>query len=128
MTGFVFTNPETSSLYRDYNVQNAFEAAIRRANAMLAYSAKASGSKSAPSIEDLHFHDGRRAFASRLAQRGVSLQTIADLLGHSAMYVTLRYAWLQPENLRAAVAVLSKSAKILPSDVSPDSVAAGARG
>lgn len=62
-------------------------------------------------VKDLHFHDLRRTFASRLAERGVSLQTIADLLGHGATYVTERYAHLRPETLREAVALLSLGQK-----------------
>lgn len=38
----------------------------------------------------------------------IPVGTIAELLGHSAAYVTERYAYLQPDNLRAAVALLSK--------------------
>lgn len=105
---FVFTNPATGKPHHDHGVENAWKRALRQANAALAHAAEVVGTKDAPRIEDLHLHDLRRTFASRLAQKGVSLQTIADLLGHSAVYVTMRYAYLQPENLRAAVALLSK--------------------
>ena len=67
------------------------------------------GTVAALGIKDLHFHDLRRSFASKLAELGVSLQTIADLLGHGATYVTERYAWLKPDTLREAVALLSPS-------------------
>jgi integrase len=64
----------------------------------------------AAELRDLHFHDLRRTFASRLAKRGVSLQTIADLLGHSSVYVTTRYSWLAPDTLKEAVDKLSQPA------------------
>ena len=61
-------------------------------------------------LKDLHFHDLRRTFASRLAQRGVSLQAIAKLLGHGATYVTERYAHLSCDDLREAVNRLMRPA------------------
>jgi integrase len=33
-------------------------------------------------IRDFHWHDLRHAFATRLRQKGVVLEDIADLLGH----------------------------------------------
>jgi integrase len=115
---FVLVDQEKEKPYPEHRIQAAYARAIRDANIANQAAAMAAGTKVAVVIEDLIFHDLRRTFASRLAQRGVSLQTIAELLGHSAMYVTLRYAWLQPENLRAAVAVLSSGgvAKNLPSE------------
>lgn len=54
-------------------------------------------------LEDFRFHDCRHHFASRLAQAGVDLYTIKELLGHAEIAMTERYAHLAPENLRAAV-------------------------
>lgn len=42
--------------------------------------------------EDLRFHDLRHIYASRLASSGESLVTIKELLGHSSLIVTSRYA------------------------------------
>lgn len=89
-SAYVFVDPATSKAVDRHKVEDHFARALRRAD-----------------VEDLHFHDLRRTFASRLAERGVSLQTIADLLGHSAVYVTLRYAFLKPDTLRDAVDKLS---------------------
>lgn len=48
--------------------------------------------RSAIRREDLRFHDLRHIYASRLASSGESLVTIKDLLGHSSLIVTSRYA------------------------------------
>ncbi len=87
---WLFPDPETGEPWKEWQVAGAFAKAVEAAG-----------------IRDLHFHDLRRTFASKLAELGVSLQTIAELLGHGATYVTERYAWLKPDTLRDAVALLS---------------------
>ena len=39
-------------------------------------------------------HDLRHTFASRLVQRGINIQAVSNLLGHSSLTVTTRYASL----------------------------------
>jgi integrase len=51
-------------------------------------------------------HAIRHTFASRLVCKGVGLYTVKELLGHSTITVTERYAHLDPAKLQAAVAVL----------------------
>jgi site-specific recombinase XerD len=46
----------------------------------------------------------RRRYLSRLVQHGVSLNTVRDLLGHSTVGMSLRYAHLAPDQRREAVA------------------------
>ena len=90
----LFVLPPTSDRPNTMHIQGRFERVVERVGIM-----------------DLHWHDLRRTFASRLANLGVSLQTIAKLLGHSATYVTERYSWMQPETLQDAVNLLSKGQK-----------------
>jgi integrase len=59
-------------------------------------------------IFDASFHTLRHTFGSRLAQAGIPLNTIRELLGHGSMGVTLRYAHLAASDLRGAVAILGK--------------------
>lgn len=57
-------------------------------------------------IEDFKIHDMRHTCASWLVTSGAPLAEIRDLLGHSTIMMSERYAHLAPENLRATVARL----------------------
>ena len=87
---WVFAHPDGS---RIGDIKNAFASACHRAG-----------------IHDFRMHDLRRACAARLVSGGVSLIEVRDLLGHSSVTMTERYAHLAPENLQRAAKVLEGTA------------------
>ena len=68
------------------SIRTAFENALKRAG-----------------IKDFHFHDLRHTFASRLVQKGADLYVVKELLNHSDITTTQRYAHLRLDNLKKAV-------------------------
>lgn len=76
---------------RFYQVRRSFVSACRRAG-----------------IEAFRFHDLRHTFASQLVMNGVGLKAVQELLGHSDLKMTMRYAHLSQAHLKDAVAVLNK--------------------
>lgn len=70
----------------------------------------------------LDFHSTRHSFGSWLAQEGVSLYEISELMGHQDISQTRRYAKLLPETKRRAVeslaraAAAGRSAEVIPLD------------
>ena len=53
------------------------------------------------------WHTLRHTFASHLAMKGVPLRTVQELLGHSTITMTMRYAHVTASNLRAAIDMLN---------------------
>lgn len=85
-TGLVFSNKDGT---RFNNVKKIWGTLLEKAN-----------------IKKFRWHDMRHHFASRLVMLGVDLNTVRELLGHSDIKMTLRYAHLAPEHKAKAVAKL----------------------
>jgi integrase len=86
----VTLNPKASGrVFRTKSVRKAYENAVTNAQ-----------------LDDVNFHALRHTFASWAVMRGVSLKELQELLGHSSLAMTMRYAHLAPERLRSAVARL----------------------
>jgi site-specific recombinase XerD len=54
-------------------------------------------------IQDFTWYCLRHSFASRLVMAGVDLRTVAELMGHETIQMTMRYAHLAPAHRLAAV-------------------------
>lgn len=53
-------------------------------------------------VENVHPHRFRRTFATRLASRGMDIQEIQTLLGHSNINTTMKYVCVDSENVKAS--------------------------
>ena len=58
-------------------------------------------------LRRISWHVLRHTFASHLAMRGVPLNTVQALLGHSTIVMTMRYAHVAPSTMRAAIELLN---------------------
>ena len=57
-------------------------------------------------LRSVGWHVLRHSFASQLASKGVPLQAVQELLGHSTITMTMRYAHLMPSSKQDAVSLL----------------------
>lgn len=84
-------------------------------------------------IEPIRWHALRRVFAAILQDQGVPLPHIRDLLSHSQIQVTERYAYVMPESLKDAMSAVDGglsgvSLGVLESEFGYDSGATASRG
>jgi integrase len=77
-TGAVFSLPETASWIRRYVIRYSW-------------------------VKDFHVHRLRHTFACRFLERGGSVETLQQVLGHSTVKLTERYGRLRPEVVAAEV-------------------------
>ena len=68
---------------------------------------------------NLHWHDLRHEYASRLVERGVPLAQVRDLLGHASILTTERYDNQRLEALQAAVGRLEAGKEFDPPPLTP---------
>ncbi len=61
------------------------------------------GLRKLANLPNFRFHDCRHHYASQLATDGFSLYEIKEILGHSDIKITERYAKFMPGNLAAKV-------------------------
>lgn len=85
---YVFYNPETGDQFKDLWL--GLKKACRKAE-----------------IEGVTWHTFRHTFASRLTRHGADLVTVKELLGHSDVSVTMRYAHTNHDTKKRAVKLLS---------------------
>lgn len=90
--GHVFLNTEGSPVR---SARDWFEPAVEKAG-----------------LKDYTWHCNRHTFASRLVMAGVDIRTVAQLMGHSTIQMSMRYAHLAPEHTQAAVDRLVSSAEV----------------
>lgn len=86
---FVFLLRQPKMTYRrrpNQYFRESFEAAVKRAR-----------------IEDFHMHDLRHTAASYMIMNGVDLRTVADILGHKTISMTMRYTHLLDDHKLKAV-------------------------
>jgi integrase len=87
----VFLNARGTAYKSGNTVSSAFAAAAKTAG-----------------LTNLRFHDLRHDFASRLRRHNVGLDVIAQLLGHSSLAMTMRYAHIDDPTMRNAIDALAK--------------------
>lgn len=63
----------------------------------------------AAGVKEYTWHCNQHTFASRLVMAGVGLRTVAQLMGHKTIQMTMRYAHLAPDHQQNAVERLVKS-------------------
>lgn len=94
--GPVFVNAVTPGRYRGlprHTARNWFEQCVERAG-----------------VAQFTWHCLRHTFASRLVMAGVDIRTVAELLGHRTLAMTMRYAHLTPAHQADAVERLATAA------------------
>lgn len=72
------------------SLKNGFKAALKRAG-----------------IEDFRFHDLRHTFANHFVMRGGDLKALQEILGHTTLTMTMKYAHLAQGHKQEAINLLN---------------------
>lgn len=94
---FVFPNPATAKPF--VNIFHAWDHA-----------------RHAAGLTDVRLHDLRHSFASALVNTGMSIYDVKELLGHSSITTTQRYAHLSPDRLLRATEAVAGHFQVLSAD------------
>lgn len=89
---YVFINPQTKEPYID--LKKSFHTVLDKAG-----------------IKDFRFHDLRHTVATRLVEKGIDITVVQEILGHSKITTTQRYAHPVPQRKLDAIEVLNSYAK-----------------
>lgn len=92
LRAFVFSKSD-GSMFKDSETRRPLERACRRAG-----------------LPEVGWHVLRHSFASQLVMAGATLKAVSELLGHTTIQMTMRYAHLSPEARREAVKLLDSAA------------------
>ena len=60
------------------------------------------GLEAVSGVENVHPHRFRRTLATNLINRGMPIQEVARVLGHDKLDTTMRYVYLDDNNIREA--------------------------
>ena len=85
---YIFVNPRTHKPYKD--IKKSWDKVRKDAN-----------------IADIRFHDLRHTVATRMVAKGIDLLVVKDILGHTMIETTMRYAHPVPERKKAAIEILN---------------------
>lgn len=85
---YIFINPKTNEPYVD--LKKSFHKVIKNAG-----------------IENFRFHDLRHTVATRLVEKGIDLTVVQEILGHSKVTTTQRYAHPVPQRKLDAIEILN---------------------
>ena len=85
---FVFVNKDTGYPYTD--IKHGFSTVLEKAD-----------------IQNFRFHDLRHTVATRLVEKGIDLVVVKEILGHSKIETTMRYAHAVPKRKLEAIEVLN---------------------
>ena len=91
-SNYVFVNPKTNEPYID--LKKSFHSVLDKAK-----------------ITNFRFHDLRHTVATRLVEKGIDLTVVQEILGHSKLTTTQRYAHPVPQRKLDAIEVLNSYTK-----------------
>lgn len=87
---YVFINPSTKRIYSDSSMKLIWHEIQKKAH-----------------LEDFRFHDLRHTVGTRLAEKGIPVPVIREVLAHSDVRTTMRYVHAVPKQIQSAMNVLN---------------------